>query len=284
MKISRVGILLLLVTAFALLTGCGIVNKVRARNELNDGAKAYKERRFDEAESHFALAMTLDPSEKRTETFMARTLHQQYLTNRAVPENMKKAEQAIKVYEQILAANPDDEATSDAISSLIGALKGPQALVEWRTKRANDERVKPEYRSKALTFLAGEKYNCVNEITEAAKDTVQKNNEAVFVFKKPENPEDFAKAKQCADDGLVLIGKALSLDSAKSSPFSYKASLLVQKSRLAEMDGNAADKEKFKADAEEPKKRFQELSEAEAKRKEEAEAEAKRKADEAGEL
>ena len=277
MKISRLGMLLILVIAFALLAGCSLVNKVRARNELNDGAKAYKERRFDEAEAHFSQAMALDPSEKRTETFMARTLHQQYLTNRAAPENMQKAEQAITVYKTILAANPDDEATNDAVSGLISALKGPQALVEWRTARANDERVKPAYRSKALTFLAVEKYNCVNEITEAAKETVTKNNEAVFVFKKPANAEDLGKAKQCADDGLALIDKALSLDSTKSSPFSYKASLLVQKSRLAEMEGNSADKEKYKAAAEEPRKHFQELSAAEAKVKEEEE---KRKAEE----
>lgn len=277
MKVSRVGILILLVTAFVSLTGCSIVNKVRARNELNDGAKAYKERKFEEAAQHFSLAMTLDPAEKRTEVFMARTLHQQYLTNRAAPDNMRKAEEAIRVYQQILTDNPNDEVTNDAIGSLIGALKGPPALVEWRTKRANDERVKPEYRAKAFTFLAGEKYNCVNEITEASKDTIQKGNEAVFVFKKPENAEDFAKAKQCADEGLGLIERALSLDDTRSSPYSYKASLLIQKSRLAEMDGNNGDKDKFKAEADAPKKRFQELIEAEAKKKEEEE---KRKAEE----
>lgn len=277
MKISRVGILSILILAFALLSGCSVVNKVRARNELNDGAKAYKERRFDEAESHFSQAMQLDPSEKRTETFMARTLHQQYLINRAAPENMQKAEQAITVYKTILSENPNDEGTNDAISGLISALRGPQALVEWRTARANDDRVKPEYRAKALTFLAGEKYNCVNEITEASKETITKGDEAIFVFKKPANAEDFTKGKQCADDGLALIDKALALDSTKSSPFSYKASLLIQKSRLAEMEGNNSDKEKFKVAADEPKKRFQDLSEAEAKVKEEEE---KRKADE----
>jgi tetratricopeptide (TPR) repeat protein len=277
MKISHAGMLLISIIAFALLSGCSIVNTVRARNELNDGAKAYKARQFDQAEAHFAQAMALDPSEKRTGTFMARTLHQQYLTNRASPENMKKAEQAITVYKTILAENPNDETTNDAIGGLIGALKGPQALVEWRTARANDEKVKPEYRAKALTFLAGEKYNCVNEITEASKETIQKGNEAVFLFKKPTNADDFAKGKQCADDGLALIDKALSLDSTKSSPFSYKASLLIQKSRLAEMEGNSADKEKFKAAADEPKKRFQDLSAAEAKVKEDEE---KRKAEE----
>ncbi len=50
MKISRVGILTLLIATILSVSGCGVVNRVRARNELNDGAKAYKERKFDEAQ------------------------------------------------------------------------------------------------------------------------------------------------------------------------------------------------------------------------------------------
>jgi tetratricopeptide (TPR) repeat protein len=276
-KISRVGILSFSVVVLASLTGCSIINKVRARNELNDGAKAYKERRFAEAEEHFTQAMALDPSQPITEVLMARTLHQQYLANRTSPDNIKRAETAIDIYKKILANNPNDEVTNDAISSLIGALKGPQALNEWRQQRANDTRVSPASRAKAMTFLAADKYTCVNQITEANKETVNKGKELVYNFKKPANPEDLATAKQCAEEGLNLIEQALKLDDKKSSPWSYKASLLTQKSRIAEMEGNNADKERYKAEAEAPKKRFQELSEAEAKAKEE---EAKRKAEE----
>lgn len=278
MKISRVGMLLLSTVALTSLTGCGVINQVRARNELNDGAKAYKERKFGEAEAHFVQAMQLDPSQKITETFMARTLHQQYLANRSQPDNLKKADEAITIYEKILAANPNDEATDDAIASLIGARQGPAALDEYRAKRANDERVSPAGRAKALTFLASEKYKCVNEITELSKETVEKGNEAVYIFKKPANPEDLANARRCTDQGLEMINKALTLDDSRSSPWSYKASLLVQKSRIAEMDGNTADKDRFAKEAEEPKKRFSELSEIEAKKREE-EAKAKQEAE-----
>lgn len=139
-NISRAGILLLSIVALTSLTGCSIVNKVRARNELNDGAKAYKERRFAEAEQHFNLAMSLDPSQQITEVLLARTLHQQYLANRTAPDNIKRAETAIDIYKKILAENPNDEVTNDAISSLIGALKGPQALTEWAAARQRQPR------------------------------------------------------------------------------------------------------------------------------------------------
>lgn len=277
MKMFRAtGVLLLAAASLTSLTGCNVVNKVRARNALNDGAKAYKERKFNDAEAYFEQAMALDPSQKMTETFMARTLHQQYLANRSQPDNLKKADQAIEIYKNILNDKPNDEATNDALSSLIEARQGPEALIQWRTQRANDERVNASGRAKAFTFLAADKYRCVNEITELAKETVQQGKDAVYKFKKPENPEDLAKAKQCADDGLALTDKALALDNTKSSPWSYKASLLVQKSRIAEMEGNTADKDRYTAEAEVPKKRFSEISEQEAKAKEE---EAKRKAE-----
>lgn len=240
--------------------------------QVNEGARFYKEQKFLEAEEHFRRALELEPTNQNVRVFLARDLHQQYLTNRHTPENIKKGEEAVELYQKILTENQKDEATNDALASLIGSLKGADALKEYRSERANNEQVKPVYRAKALTFLAGEKYNCVNEVTEAAKDTILENNEAVFVFKKPENLDDFATAKQCADDGLMLIEKVLLLDDTKSSPFSYKASLLIQKSRLAEMDGNTADKDKFKAEAEAPKKRFQVLSQAEAKAREKEEA------------
>lgn len=272
MKISRVGMLLVTVAALFSLTGCGIVNKVRARNELNDGAKAYKERRFDVAEQHFSRALALDSTQSVTELFLARTLHQQYLAKRDSPENMKKAEQAIDIYKKILTNKPEDRASNDAVTNLLLNLKGPEAQEEWVKQRAEDTRVPGDQRAEAYTLLASKDYTCANEITEAAKETVQKGNEAVFVFKKPANVEDFEKAKQCTDAGITLIDKALQLDQNNDSTWSYKASLLAQKSRLAEMDNNTADKDRFTQESTVAKEKFLALAEAKAKKKEEEEA------------
>ncbi len=37
--------------------GCTLVNKIRAKNELNETAKAYKEGHFEEAEQHAKRAL-----------------------------------------------------------------------------------------------------------------------------------------------------------------------------------------------------------------------------------
>ncbi len=242
-------------------------NQSPACFELHEGAKAYKERKFQTAEEHFTRAKEIDPNLTIVSVFLARTLHQQYLANRTQPENQNKAQQAIELYRRILTENANDETTNDAISSLIGQINGAEALIEWRMKRADDNQVNPQNRAKALSFLAAEKYRCVNDFTEAAKRTIEKDNEAFYVFRKPKNLQKFEEAKRCAEESLILIDKALRLDAEKSSPWSYKASLLIQKARLAEMENNFADKERFQLEAEPFKKRFVELSEQEAEQR-----------------
>lgn len=252
-----------------------MVNRVLARNQLNDGAKAYKERKFDVAEQHFRRSLELNPNDLIAEKFLARSLHQQFLANRT--QNTAKGEQAIEIYQKMLEQNPNDEDTNRAVSNLIELIKGQDALVAWLNKRAADASVAPESRAEALTSLASKQYNCANEITEAAKQSVTKDQKMVFVFKKPENAADFDKAKQCTTEGTRLIDQALSLNQNNDSTWSYKASLLVQQARLAEMDGNMAERDRFMAESDTAKAKFLALSEEKARKK--AEEEERKKAE-----
>jgi len=60
MKLSRTSIAALLVALVAVSGGCTLVNRVRAKNALNEGARAYKDGRFPDAEEKFRTAYELD--------------------------------------------------------------------------------------------------------------------------------------------------------------------------------------------------------------------------------
>lgn len=276
MKISRVGILLLIITAIISSAGCSVVNRVLARNQLNDGAKAYKERKFDVAEQHFRRSLELNPNDLIAEKFLARALHQQFLANRT--QNAQKGEQAIEIYQKMLEQNPNDEDTNRAVSNLVELIRGQPALVEWMTKRANNAQVSAENRADAFTSLASKQYNCANDITELTKQTIVKEGKASFAFKKPENAADFEKAKQCTAEGTRLIDQALALNQNNDSTWSYKASLLVQEARLAEMENNLPLRDQKMKESDTAKARFLALSEEKARKK--AEEEARKKAEE----
>jgi hypothetical protein len=151
--------------------------------------------------------------------------------------------------------------------------------MKWVTERANNTNVPPEQRAEALVTLAARKYTCANEISdaEAVKKTVKQDGKDVYQFVKPANPEDLEKLRQCAQEGTDLINRAVELSPNSDSAWSYKANLLGQKARIAEMEGNSADKEKFKSEAEEAKTTFTTLNEARKRR--EAEEEARKQAE-----
>ena len=84
--------------------------------------------------------------------------------------------------------------------------------------------------------------------------------------------------KECAQKGLEFANKAVELNPNSDSAWSYKANLLVQKMRIAEMENNTEEKEKIKVEADEAKERFTVL--AEEKRRLKEEEEARKKAEE----
>ncbi len=89
MRSSRLGLIVLISITILFGANCGYINKVLARKNLVDGSKAYKDRKFQDAEQLFRAAVARDPNgqtiEGRTaQLFLARTLHSLYIGNRSV--------------------------------------------------------------------------------------------------------------------------------------------------------------------------------------------------------
>ncbi len=279
MRFSRVGILVLISITVLIGTNCSYYNRVLARKHLVDGADAYKARKFQEAEELFRLAASSDPESKTVESktarlFLARTLHSEYIGDR---QNIKKAEDAIAEYKKVLAVDINDQSSYKAVANLLENLGKQDEWLQWVTERTNNEKVQPEQRAEALTSLAAKQYSCANDISdvEPVKKTVTKGGTSEYEFTKPAEPKDFEQLKQCTEKGLEQITQAVKLDPNSDSVWSYNANLLVQKGRIAEMEGNTAEKERLKAEAQKAKDKFSELA-AIRKQKEDAAMEAQK--------
>ncbi len=286
MRLSRLGILSLILLTVLVGANCSFYNQVLARKDLVDGGKAYKDRKFEEAEELFRSAIARDPQGqtkegKAAQLFLARTLHSEYIGKR---ENSAKAEEAIKEYRRVLTEDIKDQSSFNAVANLLENLNRDDEWLKWVTERTNNEQVPPEQRAEALTKLTAKKYSCANEIsdTEATKKTVKgKDGKDVFQFSKPEDPQAFETLKQCVQEGTELINRAEKLDTNSDAVWSYKANMLVQQMRVAEMEGNTQQKEALKADAEKAKERFTELAKIRKEKEEAIEAEKKAKEAEA---
>ncbi|MBA2494887.1 MAG: hypothetical protein H0V31_09365 [Acidobacteria bacterium] len=282
MRFSRLGILILILFTVLIGANCSYYNRIITRKNLVDGGKAYKDRKFQEAEQLFRDAVARDPEGKSLEgrtaqLFLARTLHSEYIGNRS---NTAKAEEAIEQYKKVLAEDVDDQSSFKAVANLLENLNRDDEWLAWVTARTQNANVPKEQRAEAYTSLAAKKYSCANDISdiEPVKKTVIKEGRPEFEFSKPEDAQIFEQFKQCVSEGLNLINQAVELDPNSDSAWSYKANFLVQQVRLAEMEGNKELKEELKAQAQVAKDRYTEL--ATEKRRKADEEEARKKAEE----
>jgi len=280
MSFSRPGIFVLVLLTIFVGANCSYYNRIIARKNLVDGGKAYKDRKFQEAEQLFRDAVAGDPQSKEGKTaqlFLARTLHSEFIGKR---ENTAKAEEAIKEYKKVLAEDIKDTSSFGAVANLLENLGKDDEWLQWVTERGNNEQVPPEQRAEALTKLAAKKYSCANDISdvEPVKKTVTKNGKSEYVFSKPADPNTFEEMKKCVAEGRELSKKAVGFAPNSDAAWSYEANMLVQQMRLAEMEGRTQEQETIKIEAERAKERFTELQTI--KREKEAAAEAEKKAKE----
>jgi len=96
--------------------GC---NRLRARDQLNKGVQAYKNGQFDLAVEDFKNASQLDPTLTNAQLYLAAAYQNQYIPGAPSPENLRNAQSAIDVYQQILQKDPNNLSAIDGMGSLL---------------------------------------------------------------------------------------------------------------------------------------------------------------------
>ena len=274
---SRLGATAMLGLFVATTAGCSLVNKIRAKNELNETAKAYKEGRFEEAEQHAKRALYLDPSNQTAPIFIARVIHQQYKPGVDQPDNIQKARDAIEAYKRVLEKPASDQQADEAykaISVLYAAIKDDQKLREWIMARAGDSNQKPEKRAEAYAILAGKDWDCSFKVTELpdVKKTSAENGSAKVTYEKPKDQKEFDNIQKCVVRGLEEAETAIKYDANNESAWSYKTNLLLEAAKHAEMNGDAAKKAEYERQSQVAGKRAGALADERRKKEEAAEA------------
>lgn len=240
------------------------VDPVRAAiEELQEAALAYKAGDFAGAQRHSERALQLDPLQPNAPFFIARSIHAQYQTGIETPENIGKAREAISAYQRILNRWPDNEEAFNAIGFLYGALKEDDQQLEWIRRRALDSTVSHEKRADAYVFLASKSWDCSFRITEDKENQytlVGAKGKKTTRFKMPGNPEDFNRASLCTNKGMEEVDMALALSPDNEKAWGYKAALLYEARKLAEMEGNIKRARKFWREGEKARQRVSELT------------------------
>ena len=214
---------------------------------------------YTDAQNSLEKILQKEPQNIYAQRLLPGVLANQIKKDDQSPENIAQIRKTIEAYQQFLK-NPqisteEKMRANDFIITLYERISEEELL-----KMAEDTNQTPQIRSKYYTNLAAQFNICAMDISETVKKNVKKGGKDVFVFTKPEKPEDFEKLKQCTAKGMELIEKAIELNPESEMSLSYQVSLLIQKVRIAEMEGNLQEKDRLKKESEAARKKFKILS------------------------
>ena len=131
-RLARLPVLAaVLVALMASTTGC---NRLKARDELNKGVAAYKAGKFEDAIRHFQDATKYDPTLPMAKSYLGTALLQNVIPGLTTPDNLKTAQQAIDIFQETLAQDPNDVNSMKGIASLYYNIKKLDEAKDWQKK------------------------------------------------------------------------------------------------------------------------------------------------------
>jgi tetratricopeptide (TPR) repeat protein len=275
MKLSQVikaGVFTVALIGLIALSGCGFINKIRAKNEVNNGARAYGSGKYVEAQHYFERALELDPNQPNAELFRARAIYAQYRPGNESPENLKIAQEAIDAYKKILEKDPSNDEAFNLIGALYGRLKQDEKQRDWIMQRTKMENIPADKRADAFTILANKDLSCSRTITDQKENITANATTGVLSYRKPKDPKDFTNAQQCTTEGLQYANMAISLNPNSAAAWGAKTDLLREMAKLAEMDGKQDQKADYTKQANEAEAKALELKKALEEKKKQEEA------------
>jgi tetratricopeptide (TPR) repeat protein len=200
MRLNSKWLVVLFVLAVFPLSSCGFMDKLQARNNLNKGVKAYQDQKFEAAAQYFEKSVQLDPNFESARMYLATAYSSQYIPGASDPKSHEMANNAIKVYKEVI------EKAADPNKPNINAMLGLASLY-WQLEKMDESK---EWCNRILKIYPdnAEAYYYIAVMDQKyASDKAGTKGEYVKDLK----PEDRAKVLANIEEGLTVLGKALEI-------------------------------------------------------------------------
>ena len=240
------------ITAFAVtlagmvlsMSGC---DQLQARDQLNKGVEAYKGAHYEEAIGHFQKATQLDPSLPMAKSYLATALAQNVVPGLDTPDNLKTAQQAIDIFQDVLAKDPHDLNSMKQIAGIQFSIKKLDEAKDWQKKVLAEDPKDPE----AAYTVGVIDWMVAHQNTLAVLVPAGINDDGVGNVKAPKNVMEPLKAKNgpLVEEGLQYLNQAVANRPNYDDAMAY---LNLMYRRKADVDfGNEAARKDDVAKAEE---------------------------------
>lgn len=225
--------------------GC---DKLKARDQLNKGVKAYKDNHYEEAIDHFQQSVQLDPNLINARMYLATAYVSQYIPGIDSPDNLRTAQQAIDQYQKVIDANPSREQKKNSAKGIaylyLNEKKWEEAKKYYRLASDQDPNdPEPYYSIGVIDWTA-----CYQPRMEGRNKLGMKPEEHL-------NPKNKDQKKLCDElkvkntpsiqEGIDSLNKAISLRPEYDDAMAYM-NLMYREKADVECDDEAARAEDLK--------------------------------------
>ena len=196
--------------------GC---NRLQARDQLNKGVEAYKSARYEEAIGHFQKATELDPSLPMAKSYLATALAQNVVPGLSTPENLKNAQQAISIFQEVLAKEPNDVNSLKQIAAIYFSIKKFDEAKDFQKKVLAVDPKDPE----AAYTIGVIDWTLAHENTLKALASVNMNDDGEGNVKAPKKVLQEIKEQNTplVTEGLQYLNQALANRANYDDAMSY---------------------------------------------------------------
>jgi tetratricopeptide (TPR) repeat protein len=212
--------------------GC---NKLRARDHLNKGVRAFTNAQYPDAVEHFKSAVDLDPGFTTARAYLATAYMQQYIPGAESPENNKMAQAAYDNFKKVLELEPPDSANGKLAMASIASLNLNQKkwdeAQQWNEKLvAVDPKNADAYYS--MGFIAWSRWYPVYGT--ARVNAGMKQEDPGPLKDKKVKEELKQKWTPVIDAGLAALDKALEINPEYDDAMAYENLLVRERADLAD--------------------------------------------------
>lgn len=218
MKKSKFSLVLTLACTAILLVSATGCQKLRARDNLNKGVRAYKNTKYAEAVKSFQEAVDLDPDFPTARLYLATAYMSQWIPGAESDENKKFAQAAMDNFLKVLEKDPNDKLAIASIASLYYNQKKFQEAKEW-----NERLLKVDGQNKEALYTLG--------VIAWGKAYPVRGEARAKLSMKPEDPGPIKDKKVRAEvreknlaivqDGLKQLEAAVQVDADYDDAYAY---------------------------------------------------------------
>jgi tetratricopeptide (TPR) repeat protein len=223
MRVNKRWLVVVVLSAAIPLAGCGFLTKLRARDNLNKGVKAFGEQRYDEASKLFEESIRLDPEFQVARMYLATTYYSQFVPGSPDPKSLEMAQKAISTFKGILELDKSVVSSETKINAMLSIASLYYQLQEYDESKKwcnNIQAVDPN-NAESLYRIA------VIDYDESLKNTGLQGESVEFL-----SPEDREHTLKNIDEGLATIEKALKIRPDYFDAMEYQNLLWREKAKF----------------------------------------------------